>query len=113
MRSGERRKAIMDNTELTKYGPTPNFHSNTRTFRDMMQPTQLPPSFRIDEGYSEDTRSQTGSETAGDANMRSDQMVNAPTPGQLLGLPDWIMALSEADRSGQSLLHRACCIPMS
>lgn len=48
---------------------------------------------RFDEGYSEDTRSQT----EGDTVMRGD---DGPQPDSSLGLPDWVMALSDGERSG-------------
>jgi F-box and WD-40 domain protein 1/11 len=54
---------------------------------------------RFDEGYSEDTRSQN----EGDMVMRSDVpltdgVMEADSP---FVLPDWVMALSENERSGK------------
>lgn len=59
-------------------------------------------SSRIDEGYSDETRSQGES----DALARSDTRMGegaAVTLGQGVALPDWIMELSEGDRSGTRL----------
>ncbi|OAK96362.1 WD40 repeat-like protein [Phaeosphaeriaceae sp. SRC1lsM3a] len=52
---------------------------------------------RFDEGYSEDTRSQSGSDMV----MRSDFRLaeDAMQPDSPFSLPDWVMALSEGERS--------------
>lgn len=55
---------------------------------------------RFDEGYSEDTRSQNGSDMV----MRID---GGPGDGEMdaispFSLPDWVMTLSENERSGMS-----------
>ncbi|KAF2024831.1 F-box/WD repeat-containing protein 7 [Setomelanomma holmii] len=51
---------------------------------------------RFDEGYSEDTRSQSGSDMV----MRSDfRAEEGPQPDSQLTLPDWVLALSETERS--------------
>ncbi len=53
---------------------------------------------RFDEGYSEDTRSQNGS----DAVMRTDMRLgegDMETDPQF-SLPDWVLTLSESERSG-------------
>lgn len=55
-------------------------------------------SFKVDEGYSEETRSQNDADSA----MRLDIAIPAP---MVAGLPEGIMALSEAERSGTSRLH--------
>jgi F-box and WD-40 domain protein 1/11 len=54
--------------------------------------------FRLDEGYSEETRSQTGSEMRADSRM-GDVDVDADGPSALL-LPEWTVNLSESERSG-------------
>lgn len=53
---------------------------------------------RFDEGYSEDTRSQT----EGDMVMRHDFPLaeDGLQPDSQLTLPDWVVALSEGERSG-------------
>jgi len=55
-------------------------------------------SFRLDEGFSEDTRSQTGSETT----LRADsRMEDGPEQDQQNhSLPEWILGMNESDRSG-------------
>lgn len=55
----------------------------------------IDPSFKVDEGYSEETRSQDDVDSA----MRLDIAIPAP---MVVGLPEGIMALSEAERSGTS-----------
>lgn len=54
-------------------------------------------SFKVYEGYSEETRSQDDIDSA----MRLD-IITAP---MVAGLPEGITALSEAERSGTSRLH--------
>jgi F-box and WD-40 domain protein 1/11 len=54
--------------------------------------------FRLDEGYSEDTRSQAGSEMRADSRMGD---LPDPEPSQSL-LPDWVLNLTEYERSGKS-----------
>lgn len=58
---------------------------------------------RFDEGYSEDTRSQNGSDLVMRSDLRfSDGDMEPYAP---FNLPDWVMALSENERSGASGLH--------
>jgi F-box and WD-40 domain protein 1/11 len=54
---------------------------------------------KVDEGYSEDTRSQSGSDMV----MRSDSRLadDGFQPDSAFALPDWVMALSEGERSGR------------
>lgn len=47
----------------------------------------LSPSFKLDEGYSDETRSQSDKD---------------PVPDNTMMLPDWVLAQSETDRAGQS-----------
>ena len=56
---------------------------------------------RFDEGYSEDTRSQNGSDmvTRGDLRLTDSDM----EPSSSFDLPDWVMGLSENERSGKSM----------
>ena len=51
--------------------------------------------YRLDEGYSEDTRSQA------DSRMGEGDIMEHET-GQPLLLPDWVVNMSESDRSGES-----------
>ena len=60
------------------------------------RPAALSNANRFDEGYSEDTRSQNGSDMV----MRTDA-ADVDFDSQL-SLPDWVMALSESERSGPS-----------
>jgi F-box and WD-40 domain protein 1/11 len=54
---------------------------------------------RFDEGYSEDTRSQSDNDLV----MRSDSRLidDGMQPDSPFSLPDWVMALSEGERSGE------------
>jgi hypothetical protein len=63
----------------------PSFGIQPTTFRPSFHSSSMP--YKLDEGYSEDTRSQTENEAA--------QMTEA-----LLAVPEQIMALSEEDRAG-------------
>lgn len=71
----------------------PSFGIQAATFRPSYQSPSIIP-FKLDEGYSEDTRSQTENEAA--------QMTEA-----LLAVPEQIMALSEEDRAGSAQPFRA------
>jgi F-box and WD-40 domain protein 1/11 len=54
---------------------------------------------RFDEGYSEDTRSQNDGDMVTPSDVRvTDGEMEADSP---FVLPDWVMALSENQRSGQ------------
>ncbi len=55
---------------------------------------------RLDEGYSEETRSQTGSDGVLTPDTRSGAMEEQVLNDPLVVLPEWIMAMSELDRSG-------------
>jgi F-box and WD-40 domain protein 1/11 len=55
--------------------------------------------FKLDEGYSEDTRSQAGSEMRADSRM-GDIMDHEPSQSLL---PDWVVNMNEAERSGRLL----------
>lgn len=56
------------------------------------------PSFQVNEDYSEQTRSQADVNTA----MRLGSSISTP---MVAGVPEGILALSEAERSGMSHLH--------
>jgi F-box and WD-40 domain protein 1/11 len=56
--------------------------------------------FRLDEGFSEDTRSQAGSELL-PARAELDQDIS--TTGDLQ-VPEWLLAMTESDRSGKPTL---------
>lgn len=69
---------------------------------------------RLDEGYSEETRSQTGSDGVLTPDTRSGAMEEQVLNDPLVVLPEWIMAMSELNRSGMesrfSLLSRRCVL---
>jgi F-box and WD-40 domain protein 1/11 len=61
--------------------------------------------FKLDEGYSEDTRSQAGSEMRADSRM-GDIMDQDASPSLL---PDWVVNMNETERSGMAPTIDACC----
>lgn len=76
-----------------------SFTKQPQTYRTSFQPPQMQTPFKLDEGYSEETRSQTGSDNA----MEPEYMAGVLTSQNftsLVGLPDWIMTLGEHQRSG-------------
>lgn len=58
--------------------------------------------FRLDEGYSEETRSQSGYDAVPRTDSRMCEATEQYT-GQAI-LPDWMRSLNEADRSGRLAL---------
>ena len=58
---------------------------------------------RFDEGYSEDTRSQTGSDMV----VRNESRLGEGVMEQDMqyALPDWVMHMSESERSGQCTIR--------
>ena len=72
--------------------PTPSYLQAFRPTSSMSANT------KFDEGYSEDTRSQTGSDLA----MRADGRLGdgAVEQDMQYALPDWVMQMSEHERSG-------------
>lgn len=85
-------RLIMENYSINALNPGPIYHKN------YLSPC-VDPSFKVDEGYSEETRSQDD----GDSPMRldpgSNEMKVMPGP-MVASLPEGIMALNEAQRSG-------------
>ena len=74
--------------------PTTFYHS--RLF-----PRKMDPSFKIDEGYSEDTRSQDDPDSPTRADSAMEDSI--PLPWSLTaGIPAQILAMSEAERSGEN-----------
>lgn len=55
------------------------------------------PPFRLDEGYSEDTRSQSGASDAFRMDAGADEAMEHDYEQML---PDWLLAMSEEQRSG-------------
>jgi F-box and WD-40 domain protein 1/11 len=56
---------------------------------------------RFDEGYSEDTRSQSGNDMVMQNDLRAAE--DGLQPDSQLILPDWVVALSESERSGRCM----------
>jgi F-box and WD-40 domain protein 1/11 len=86
----------------------PGTHFSGPPYMHPFRPASSMSANRFDEGYSEDTRSQSGSDMV----MRSDCRVAEEgfQPESQLNLPDWVLALSENERSGLS--HgMPCCNP--
>ena len=60
--------------------------------------------FRLDEGYSDETRSQAGSEMRAESRQGQVGMeADAVTSPYLPVLPEWISGLNESERSGMYL----------
>ena len=53
--------------------------------------------FKLDEGYSEDTRSQSGSDTIMRTDSRLGEGLDQDTQ---FPLPEWVLNMNEGDRSG-------------
>jgi F-box and WD-40 domain protein 1/11 len=63
--------------------------------------------FRLDEGFSEDTRSQAGSEMPPRPDSRMAGAADQePADSQL---PDWILGMSERERSGTPFMTFGLC----
>lgn len=61
----------------------------TTNYRSDFASPSLAASFKLDEGYSDETRSQPDHDAK-------------PSPGEAMTLPDWVLAHSEAERAGKS-----------
>jgi F-box and WD-40 domain protein 1/11 len=64
----------------------PALQLQATTFAGYTTPS-LSPAFKLDEGYSDDTRSQPDKDLASD---------------NVMSLPEWVLAQSETDRAGES-----------
>lgn len=64
---------------------------------------------RFDEGYSEDTRSQNESDMVMHTDVRLSDAHREPALPY--SLPDWVLALSESERSGTSASLPVCTFP--
>lgn len=80
-----------------------------RLYHGNIRPCEIMPAFKVDEGYSEDNRSQDDADSPAKFEVMASDM-NRPTR-MLAGLPEGIMALSEAERSG--MLVAALCQDLS
>jgi F-box and WD-40 domain protein 1/11 len=80
-------------------GPLGNVPFATPTYLQSFRPASSMSASRFDEGYSEDTRSQTGSDTV----MRTESRLGEGGMEQDMqyALPDWVAHMSESERSGR------------
>jgi F-box and WD-40 domain protein 1/11 len=76
----------MEEGAVPGFPSRPNLRLQATSFTGFAAPS-LSPSFKLDEGYSDDTRSQSDKDIVSDNAMM---------------LPEWILAQSEADRAGKS-----------
>lgn len=72
--------------------------NQAQMYQESFASTIVDPSFKINKDYSEQTRGQDDVNTA----MRLGISISAP---MVAGVPEEIIALSEAERSGKSHLH--------
>lgn len=82
----------MENYSTNTFNPGPIYHKN------YLSPC-VDPSFKVDEGYSEETRSQDDVDSPMRLDSASNEMKTIPVP-MVASLPEGIMALNEAERSG-------------
>lgn len=87
--------ATMENYQTSIY---PDAHM----FRSRCPDPPMDTSFKVDEGYSEETRSQDGINTPNDLDLGHADIASAAI-SSMAGLPEWVLTLNEAERSG--MLH--------
>lgn len=87
----------MENYSRNTLNAGPIYHNNKYIS------TCIDPSFKVDEGYSEETRSQDDVNSPMRLDPGSNEMKTIPVP-MVASLPEGIMALSEAERSGMLLV---------
>lgn len=85
-----------------------SFTGQSQTYRASFQPPQMQTPFKLDEGYSEETRSQSGSDVAMESEYMTAVSASQESPS-FVGLPDWIMTLGEHQRSGAYSFGRELC----
>ena len=78
-------------------GKMPSTNQGYHTTAPPPDPMQV--SFKLDEGYSEETRSQAESDT-GLRSLSQSREMTLDT-----GLPDWIINMNEADKTGRLKVH--------
>jgi F-box and WD-40 domain protein 1/11 len=83
----------MEGEPLPDVQISPTLQLQTTTISEFSAPS-LSPSFKLDEGYSDDTRSQA------DKDLGSDNV---------MALPNWVLAQSEAGRAGKISLSLSLC----
>ncbi len=85
----------MDPTSIST--TSPSFTTCTQHFRDAPPATNVLQAYKLDEGYSEETRSQPGSDT----NLRSPMgSIFMTGDGSTASLPAWVTTLDEVERIG-------------
>ena len=73
-------------------------HLGSPPYLANLKNTNMSTSYKLDEGYSEETRSQSG---GSDTLMGNDALVvNISEDGMGLRLPEWVLSMSENERSG-------------
>ncbi len=77
-----------------------------RLYQGNVRPCEIVPAFKVDEGYSEDTRSQDEVDLPAKYESMAAEM--AMPIHMLAGLPEGIMTLSEAERSGMFMTLPRC-----
>lgn len=77
--------ASMEGEPIPDSPSRPNLRLQATSFPGFAVPT-LSPSFKLDEGYSDETRSQSDKDIVSDNAMM---------------LPEWVLAQSESDRAGK------------
>ena len=84
--------ATMDNYQSSLY-------PEAQMFRARCPEPSMDTSFKVDEGYSEETRSQDGSNTPSDLDLARGDMASAAI-SSMARLPESVLSLNEAQRSG-------------
>lgn len=89
----------MDSYSKNTLNPGPTYHMNYLALG-------VDPSFKVDEGYSEDTRSQDDVDSPMRLDPGNNEMRTMPMP-MVASLPEGIMALNEVERSGMLPAQRS------
>lgn len=76
-------------------------------FRARCPEPSMDTSFKVDEGYSEETRSQDGSNTPSDLDLTRADMASAAI-SSMARLPQSVLTLNEAQRSGTIAQSTLC-----
>lgn len=82
----------MDNYQSSLY-------TEAHMFRSRCPDPSMDTSFKVDEGYSEETRSHDGINTPTDLDLGHADISSAAI-SSMAGLPEWVLTLNEAERSG-------------
>jgi hypothetical protein len=98
-------RPIVTINDIAMAGPLSNNipHFVAPPYLQAFRPGSSMSSSRFDEGYSEDTKSQTGSDMV----MRTDSRMGdgAMEQDAQYPLPDWVLNMSETERSGTIPIH--------